>query len=157
MAPGLIGITLATALGLVGVVETFGILAIAKLVLKLDDTQIQPFIYLKLAVAGHLTLFVARTKRPFWSKPYPAPLLLGAILVTQVLAALIVGFGFLMPSIPWAYVGLIWGYCLVWVFIEDWVKLNVYRHFSLTTSRHRSFLARVKEPLHPHGGLYGHR
>jgi H+-transporting ATPase len=93
-------LTLATALGLVGVAETFGILAIAKLVLKLDNAEIQSFIYLKLAVAGHLTLFVARTKRPFLSKPYPAPLLLGSILTTQVLAALIVGFGFLIPKIP---------------------------------------------------------
>jgi H+-transporting ATPase len=150
-------LTIATALGLVGVAETFGLLAIAKLVLKLDENQIQPFIYLKLAVAGHMTLFVARTKRPFLSKPYPAPLLLGAILTTQVLAALIVGFGFMMPKIPWSYVGLIWGYCLIWVFIEDWVKLNVYHHFNLEIRRHRTFLARIKEPLHPHGSLYGHR
>jgi H+-transporting ATPase len=150
-------ITLATALGLVGVVETFGILAVAKLVLKLDNGEIQSFIYLKLAVAGHLTLFVARTRRPFFSKPYPAPLLLGSILTTQVLAALIVGFGFLMPRIPWSYIVLIWGYCLVWVFVEDWVKLSVYRHFNLDTRRHRSFLQRIKEPLHPHGSLYGNR
>ena len=108
-------------------------------------------------MAGHLTLFVARTRRRFFSKPYPAPILLGAILTTQVLAALIVGFGLLMARVPWSYIGLIWGYCLIWVFIEDWVKLNVYHHLNLSGPRHRSFLDRVQEPIHPFGKLHSGR
>jgi H+-transporting ATPase len=111
---------------------------------------VQSLIYLKLAVAGHLTLLVARTRRPFLSAPHPAPVLLLAILATQTIAALIVGFGILVQAIPWSYVGLVWGYCLVWVFVEDWAKLHVYHHLALTGKRHRSFLARVQEPLHPH-------
>ena len=149
-------LTIATILGLVGVVETFGLLAIAKLWLKLDEAQIQSFIYLKLAVAGHLTLLVARTRRPVLSKPYPAPILLGAILATQVVAVLIVGFGFLMTPLPWSYIGLIWIYCLIWVFIEDWAKINVYRHLNLSKSHHRSFLQRIKSSVHP-GGDHGGR
>jgi H+-transporting ATPase len=143
-------LTVATVLGLVGVIETFGILVIAKLWLQLTDAQIQSFIYLKLAVAGHLTLFVARTRRPFLTKPYPAPILLAAILGTQVLAALIVGFGWLVTPIPWIYVGFVWGYCLVWVFIEDWAKLHVYRHLELSGKQHRDFLERIQRPLHMH-------
>jgi H+-transporting ATPase len=150
-------LTLATTLGLVGVAETFGVLVIAKLLLKLDEIQIQSFIYLKLAVAGHLTLFVARTRRPFFSKPYPAPILLGAILTTQVTAALIVGFGLLMAQLPLSYIGLIWVYCLVWIFIEDWVKLSVYRHLNLSERRHLSFLDRVTKSAHPYGSLMGGR
>ena len=149
-------LTIATILGLVGVVETFGLLAIAKLWLKLDEAQIQSFIYLKLAVAGHLTLLVARTRRPFWSKPYPAPILLGAILATQVVAVLIVGFGFLMTPLPWSYIGLIWIYCLIWVFIEDWAKINVYHHLNLSKPHHRSFLQRIKSSAHS-GGYHGGR
>ena len=149
-------LTIATILGLLGVVETFGLLAIAKLWLKLDEAQIQSFIYLKLAVAGHLTLLVARTRRPFWSKPYPAPILLGAILATQVVAVLIVGFGFLMTPLPWSYIGLIWIYCLIWVFIEDWAKINVYHHLNLNKPHHRSFLQRIKSSAHP-GGDHGGR
>jgi H+-transporting ATPase len=144
-------LTVATVLGLIGVVETFGMLLIAKLLLKLDIPQIQSLIYLKLAVAGHLTLFVARTKRPFLSRPYPAPVLLIAVLATQIMAAMIVGFGLLVTAIPWIYVGLVWGYCLIWVFIEDWAKLNVYHHLGLTGKRHMSFLDRLREPLHSHG------
>jgi H+-transporting ATPase len=141
-----------TMLGLIGVVETFGLLVIARALLKLDEAQIQSFIYLKLAVAGHLTLFVARTRRPFLSRPYPAPVLLFAILGTQTVAAMIVGFGFLVAGIPWSYVGLVWAYCLVWVFIEDWAKLQVYHHLELSGKHHKSFLQRVQEQLHPRPG-----
>lgn len=144
-------LTLATVLGLIGVVETFGILVIARDGFHLTSEQIQSFIYLKLAVAGHMTLFVARTQKPFLSKPYPAPILLAAILGTQVIAALIVGFGFgLVTPIAWKYIGFVWIYCIVWVFIEDWAKLHVYHHLELGAKRHRKFLERIQEPLHSH-------
>jgi H+-transporting ATPase len=142
-------LSVSTVLGLIGVVETFGILMIAKMLLKLDDAQIQSFIYLKLAVAGHMTLFVARTKRPFFSKPRPAPILLIAILCTQAVAAMIVGFGILVTRLPWIYVGFIWGYCLVWLFIEDRAKLHVYHHLELSGKHHRDFLQRMSQQLHP--------
>jgi len=145
-------LSVATVLGLIGVVETFGLLVIAKMSLKLTDAQIQSFIYLKLAVAGHLTLFVARTRKPLLTKPYPAPVLLIAIVATQIVAALIVGLGILVEPIPWSYIGLVWGYCLVWVFIEDQAKLHVYRHLGLSGKHHSSFLQTVKGTLHSHSG-----
>jgi H+-transporting ATPase len=143
-------LTIATVLGLIGVIETFGILVVAKEWFQLTDAQIQSFIYLKLAVAGHLTLFVARTRKPFFSKPYPAPILIAAILGTQAIAAAIVGFGWLVAPIAWKYVGFVWIYCLIWIFIEDWAKLRVYRHLELNTKRHHKFLERIKEPLNTH-------
>ena len=133
-------LTVSTILGLVGVVQSFALLLIGKLWFALDPAQLQSFIYLKLAVAGHLTLFVVRTERPFWTRPYPARLLLIAVLSTQILAALIVGFGWLVASIPWSYVGFVWIYCLAWFFINDFVKLSVYRHLNLRGQRHRSTL-----------------
>ena len=143
-------LTLATILGLIGVVETFGILVIAKEWFHLTGAEIQSFIYLKLAVAGHLTLFVARTRKPFLTKPYPSPILLTAILSTQAIAAMIVGFGLLVTPIAWKYVGFVWAYCLIWVFIEDWAKLQLFRHLELSGKRHRQFLERIKTPLHTH-------
>ena len=143
-------LSVATVLGLIGVVETFGLLVIAKMFLDMTQAQIQSFVYLKLAVAGHLTLFVARTRRPFLTKPFPAPVLLVAIIATQIIAALIVGLGILVEPIPWSYVGLVWGYCLVWVFIEDRAKLHVYRHLTMSAKRHSSFLQTVRGNLHPH-------
>jgi H+-transporting ATPase len=141
-------LTVATALGLIGVVETFGLLVIAKVFLDLSIAQLQSLVYLKLAVAGHLTLFVARTPNRFLSRPRPAPVLLAAILGTQTLAALIVGFGWIVAPIPWSYVGLVWAYCLVWVFIEDWAKLHVYHHLQLSGKRHLAFVGRVRAGLH---------
>jgi H+-transporting ATPase len=141
-------LTIATTLGLIGVLETFGMLVLALKVFNFDIAQTQSLMYLKLAVAGHLTLFVARTKRPFLTKPYPATILLIAILCTQGIAAAIVGFGLLVTPIPWLYVGIVWGYCLIWVFIEDWAKLQVYKHLNTSSGHHMKFLNRVKEPLH---------
>ncbi|MCU0779143.1 MAG: plasma-membrane proton-efflux P-type ATPase [Akkermansiaceae bacterium] len=143
-------LTVATVLGLIGVVETFLILVIARDWFQMTQEQIQSFIYLKLAVAGHMTLFVARTRKPFLSRPYPAPILLAAILGTQALAAMIVGFGWLVAPIAWKYVGFVWVYCLVWVFLEDRAKLHVYRHLALASKPHRRYLARIQESLHSH-------
>ncbi|MDA8165617.1 MAG: plasma-membrane proton-efflux P-type ATPase, partial [Desulfobacteraceae bacterium] len=142
----------ATVLGLIGVLETFLLLVIARNFLRVDGAQLSSVIYLKLAVAGHLTLFVARTPRPMWSRPFPAPLLVAAVLSTQAIAALIVGFGVLVPPIPWRYVGFIWAYCLAWVVVEDWAKREVYRHLELQGPRHLRFLRNIRRTLHNHPG-----
>jgi H+-transporting ATPase len=147
-------LTVSTVLGLIGVVETFGLLWIAKEWMHLSIDQIQTFIFLKLAVAGHLTLFVARTHKPFWSRPFPSPLLLWSAIVTKVLATLFVLFPFgLITPIGWGDVALIWAYCIVWIFIEDWAKLAVYNRFNRSSPRHRSFLGKLNIPLHPHADL----
>jgi len=137
-------------LGAVGVIETFALLAIAKSWLGVSVAMLQSIIFLKLAVAGHLTLFVARSRKPFFSRPYPAPLLLLAILGTQTLAILIVVFGWFVTPIPLFYVGLIWAYCLAWIFIEDLAKIIVYRHLDLGSKHHRRFLGILKQPLMHH-------
>jgi len=144
-------LTIATVLGLIGVVETFLLLAIAYSWLNIDLAQVQTIVFLKLSIAGHLTLFVARTKRPFWSRPFPAPALLGAILGTQVVAALIAGFGILIEPIPWAYIALIWAYCLAWVVAEDIAKLAVYMYLNRKTARHVRFFQATSHQAPAHG------
>jgi H+-transporting ATPase len=149
-------LTIASVLGGVGVIETFLLLAIAKSWFGIGGAALQSVIFLKLAVAGHLTLFVARSRRPFFSKPYPSPILLGAILGTQTLAVLIVGFGLFVEAIPWSYIGFIWLYCLGWIFIEDFAKLRVYRHLDLDTPRHKTFLKTSKRAISSHHGIHRH-
>ena len=121
-------LTVASTLGIIGVVETFGLLVIAMHFFDLTQAQLQSLIFLKLAVAGHLTLMVARTKRRFFQRPYPSPILLTAVLATQTVAALIVGFGLFVAKIPWLDVGLVWAYALAWMLVEDEAKMLVYRH-----------------------------
>ena len=118
----------ATSLGIMGVIETFGLFYIAERYLHLDREIIQSLIYLKLSVSGHLTIFVTRTRGRFWSIA-PAPLLLWAVVGTQLLATLIAVFGVLMPALGWTYAGLVWVYALVWFVVEDQVKLAAYRVF----------------------------
>ncbi len=101
-----------------------------------------------MAIAGHLTLLVTRTRRFFLASPYPAPILLFAIISTQAVSTLIAGFGLFVTPISWEYIGLIWAYCLVWVFINDSVKLLVYRHLEHKTKRHTHFLSRLRSSLH---------
>jgi H+-transporting ATPase len=143
-------LTVSTFLGLIGVVETFGLLLIARLYLHLDITQIQSLIFLKLAVAGHLTLFVARTKKPFFSKPYPAPVVFWSAVGTKlaVTALVAIGAGLVTP-IPLNIIGLTWVYALAWIFIEDFAKLKIYHHLGFTSRHHKTFLDRIKTPLHP--------
>ncbi len=141
-------LTVSTTLGVVGVIETFFILVLAKLWLHLDIAQIQSFIFLKLAIAGHLTLFVARARGPFLRRPWPASAMLWSAVGTKILATLLVGFGLgLVTPISWAQIGFVWIYCLAWVFVEDWAKLAVYRHLELVGRHHRRFLQRVQEHL----------
>ncbi|MEE6168908.1 MULTISPECIES: plasma-membrane proton-efflux P-type ATPase [unclassified Mycolicibacterium] len=120
-------LTVATALGVMGVAETFLLFMLADKVLGLDHDLIRTLIYLKLSVSGHLTVFVTRTRGPFWSRPAPAPILLGAVIGTQAIATLIAVYGLLMTPLGWGWAGLVWGYALFWFLIEDRVKLATNR------------------------------
>ncbi len=119
-------LTIATVIGVMGVAETFLMLGVVDQLLGLDRDVIRTLIYLKLSVSGHLTIFVTRTREPFWSAPAPSRVLLGAVLGTQALATLIAGLGLLMTPLPWAWVAAVWGYALVWFLVEDRVKLATY-------------------------------
>ena len=117
---------IATFLGIIGVFSTFGILYIGLIVLNLDPLVLQSFIYLKLSVAGHLTVFVARTKGPFWSVKPAIPLLL-AVIVTQLVATLITVYGILLPAMGWGLALLVWGYALALFVLTDFAKVRLYR------------------------------
>ena len=143
-------LSISTILGGIGVIETFGLLVIARSYLGLDIAQIQSFIFLKLAVAGHLTLFVARTRKSFLAEPRPAPAMIWSAAVTKLLATMVVGFGWFMTAVPWSYIGLIWLYCIVWIFIEDRAKLAVYRHMDGLSHWLLPVLGRMKRSMHHH-------
>jgi H+-transporting ATPase len=119
---------IATVLGLAGVVESFFLFYLAQRVFQLDRDTIQTLIYLKLSIAGHLTIFVTRTRGPFWSTR-PASVLFGAVVGTQTIATLIAVFGVFMAPISWKWALLVWAYALVGFLVEDRIKLVAYRIF----------------------------
>jgi H+-transporting ATPase len=116
----------ATFLGIIGVFSSFGILYIGLMVLKLNPLVLQSFIYLKLSVAGHLTVFVARTKGPFWSVKPAKPLLL-AVIATQLVATVITVYGILLPAMGWELALLVWGYALSLFIVTDFAKVRLYK------------------------------
>ena len=119
---------ISTVLGVIGVVSAFGLFYLGERIFHLDRPHIQTLMYLKLSVAGHLTIFLTRTRGPFWSIR-PAKILWGAVLGTQIVATLIAVYGLFMTPLGWGWTMFVWGYALVWFLVNDRVKLLAYRIF----------------------------
>ena len=116
---------ISTVLGVIGVVSAFGLFFLGERVFHLDRAHIQTLMYLKLSVAGHLTIFLTRTRGPFWSIR-PARILWIAVLGTQAVATLIAVYGLFMTPLGWGWAAFVWGYALVWFVVNDRVKLLAY-------------------------------
>jgi H+-transporting ATPase len=119
---------ISTVLGVIGVVSAFGLFYLGERVFHLDRPHIQTLMYLKLSVAGHLTIFLTRTRGPFWSIR-PAKILWMAVLGTQIVATLIAVYGLFMTPLGWGWAGFVWGYALLWFLVNDRIKLLAYRIF----------------------------
>jgi H+-transporting ATPase len=117
---------IATVLGLVGPIAAFVLFFVADRLLQIDRPQIQTMMYLLLSVAGHLTIFQTRTRGPWWTIR-PAPILLAAVVGTQIVATLICVSGFLVAPLWWGWAAMVWGYALVWFLLTDPLKLLAYR------------------------------
>jgi len=124
--PVVLGI--ASVLGVAGVMASFGLFYLGERVFHLDREFIQSLMYLKLSVAGHLTIFITRTRGPFWSIP-PARVLLAAVIGTQLIATVFAVYGILMTPIGWGWGLVVWGYALAWFLLNDRIKLAAYRIF----------------------------
>ena len=118
----------ASTLGVAGVFASFGLFYLGERIFHLSREMIQSFMYLKLSVAGHLTIFVTRTRGPFWSIR-PAAVLFWAVVATQVIATLLAVYGVFMAPIGWKWAFFVWGYALAWFLVNDRVKLGAYRVF----------------------------
>ena len=114
-----------TVLGVAGVVAVFALFYLADRVFLLDRAVIQTMIYLKLSVAGHLTIFLTRTRGPFWSIR-PARILLLAVLGTQTVATLIAVYGLFMAPLGWGWALFVWGWAVAWALLNDRLKLLTY-------------------------------
>ncbi|MFI4962580.1 MAG: plasma-membrane proton-efflux P-type ATPase [Legionellales bacterium] len=118
---------IATVLGIIGPVATFGLFYLGDHVYHLDRPHLQTLMYLKLSVAGHLTIFLSRTRGPFWSIR-PARILWIAVIGTQLLATFIAVYGVFMTPLGWSWALFVWVYVLVWFLVNDRLKLIAY-HF----------------------------
>lgn len=117
---------MATFLGLMGVFASFFIFYIGEEVLRLDREVIQSLIFLKLAVAGHLTIFLTRTRGYFWSIK-PAASLLWSAIGTKLLATLVAVYGWYIAPLGWKLALFVWIYALIAFVLTDIVKVQLYR------------------------------
>ena len=135
-----------TVLGVVGVVTAFGLFYLGERVFHLDRSHIQTLMYLKLSVAGHLTIFLARTRGPWWSIR-PAKILLFAVLGTQAFATLMAVYGLhIMTPIGWGWAGFVWVYAIACALLTDPLKLLAYRIFDPTPAQDSSPAAKPTAP-----------
>ncbi len=117
---------IATVLGVVGPIAAFGLFYLGDRVFDLGRPQLQTMMYLMLSVAGHLTIFLTRTRGPFWSIR-PARILWMAVLGTQAIATLIAVYGLFMNPLGWGWAAFVWSYAIIWALASDRIKLLAYR------------------------------
>jgi H+-transporting ATPase len=121
-------LTIATVLGIMGVFSSFVLYWVGQQVLLLNETTLRTFIFLKLAVAGHMTIYLARTgENHFWARPFPSGTLFWTTETTQLMGTVFAVYGLFMGPIGWVLAGLVWGYALLFFVVNDFVKVHFYK------------------------------
>ncbi len=117
----------ATLLGSIGVVESLGLFIIMHSVMHLPGPVIQTMFFLKLAISGHMLIYVAHTKRLWW-RWLPSKQVIWATSLTQLTATLIAFSGLLFQRIDLTQILLVWSWTLLWMQIEEAMKQVFIRH-----------------------------
>ncbi len=134
-------LVIASFLGIIGVIHSFFMLFLGLNWTWLNLFNVDPatgnhvakdalktFIYLKLSLAGQLTILVARTKSHFWSVK-PSKPLLTAIIGTQVVVFTLVltgVFGNALPQLPIHDVVFLFFEVIAFFLITDFIKVGLY-------------------------------
>ena len=153
-------LSVSAVLGLFSVAQAFGLLLIGLEVLSnpawkawfalADRSHLQTAVFLQLVVGGHLLLFVTRSERWFFLPPFPAWPLFSAIVATQVVAALMCAFGWLVPALSWQAIGAVWAYNIGWMFVLGAVRLATEMVIDNRTAARARSAALVTQPLQTH-------
>ncbi len=117
----------ASFLGATGLVFSMVALWFAQSYLELDFGQLQTLMFLKLLVAGHMTIYVTRVRDWFWRRPWPSWKLLVALESTQIVGTLVAIFGWLVTPIPVWLALAMWGYAITELFVLSGVRVLAFR------------------------------
>lgn len=142
-------LALSSAMGALAFGGTFFLYMLTRFVFDIPLLEAQSIMFLQLIAGGHLMLFLTRVRGPFWRPPFPAPILLLAILGTQVVGIAIVAFGWLMPALPWTIIALVWAYNIVWMVLADFAKLGIHRLMDNEAKHQSRFLKTLNQSLQP--------
>jgi len=143
-------LTLSGALGLLGVVATFVLFWYAEQRMGLERDTIQTLVFLKLLVAGHLTIYITRTEGFVTSRPWPSWKLVVVAEATQVLGTLAAVYGWFVEPIGWTLALAVWGYALAWFAINSVAKWGLGRWLDAGPPGHARHLRRAHQPLQSH-------
>lgn len=113
---------MSTFLGILGVFSSLLLFYIGIDVFKLDGPVLQSIIFLKLVVAGHLTMFVTRNTGHFWEVK-PSGIFFWSVILTDIFATLVAVFGWFLAPISWQLALFVWIYSLIAFLIEDYLKI----------------------------------
>ncbi|HUO04348.1 MAG TPA: plasma-membrane proton-efflux P-type ATPase [Candidatus Binataceae bacterium] len=142
-------LTISSVLGVLGVVASFGLFWIAETYLRLPRHTIQTLIFLKLLVAGHLTIYITRNTGAVWGRPWPNWRLVVTCEATQIIGTFAAVYGWFVEPIGWNYAVIVWGYALAWFFINSTAKIWVYRLMRQGPSQQHRHMTRVGATLQP--------
>lgn len=106
-------LTIASVLGITGVIISFMLYWFLREYTDMTQGMIQTTMFLKLLVAGHLTIFLTRNTGWVWQKPYPDLKLFLALEGTQLVGTLFAVYGWLITPIGWESALAVWGYAIV--------------------------------------------
>jgi H+-transporting ATPase len=137
-------LTVASALGVYGVLESFVLYWLARDYLALPAAVLQATIFLKLLVSGHMTIYLTRNKGWVWERPWPSWKLVVPCETTQLLGTLIVVYGVAMAPIGWWVALFVWVYSLISFFVANAVKVVTLRLLGLAVPSHARHLARIE-------------
>ena len=141
-------LTISVVLGVMGVIASFCLFWIARDYLHLSQDVIRTVIFLKLLVAGHLTIYLTRNTGAIWDRPWPNWKLVITTETTQILGTLAAVYGWFVTPIGWGYALAIWGYALVWFLINSFVKIQFYRLMQNSSRLQRRHIMRIERRLH---------
>jgi H+-transporting ATPase len=155
--PKLLGVS--ATLGFFSIVQSFGLLLAGFEILGHSDhsaafgltstAQLQTMMFLQLVAGGHLLLFVTRTERWFFERPFPAAPLFWAIVATQALAVAICAVGWPVHPISWTLIGVVWAYNIVWMLLMGAIRIAAEKFLDYDTLRHRRSIRMLNRSLRP--------
>jgi len=137
-------LTIASSLGIYGVLESFVLYWIARDYFALPAPELQATIFIKLLISGELTIFLTRNTGWFWQGPLPNLKLVAPCVANQILGTLIVVYGVAMAPIGWQMALFVWGYTLISFFIANAVKIAAYGLIGEVGALHKRHLARIE-------------
>jgi H+-transporting ATPase len=99
---------------------------IANNIYGLNELQTQTFIFVWLEFSGvQASLYITRTPKHFWEKPYPGRwLILTTLIETAVIVVLAIQ-GWLMAPISWSLIALLSLLTFIYIIVADLVKVSL--------------------------------